>query len=508
MLNIRHLLRLYAQNQTVSEIMIQTGIKRNVLKQIINDYIESGLDFSELNSLSDSDLDDLFKRPDERKLSERLQTLYSLFPAMDAELKKKGVTKSVLWDEYRQKYTDCVSRRTFYAHFAKWKARKNPVMRQEHKDGDKLFIDFAGEKLCMTDLATAKEIPVEVFVAVLGASQLTYVEAVMTQKKEDFISACENALHFIQGVPGAIVSDNLKAAVTKTDKYEPTINETFADFAEHYNTTILPARAYRPTDKAVVENTIKIIYSRIYAKLRNAVFHTLESLNAAIIPFLEEHNSHALTGRSESRMSLFESSERAALLPLPAMRYEFKKQLYATVTKNGYVALSIDKHYYSVPYVYIGKKVKLMFTNYRVEIYLNYERIAVHQRVQSPFKYTTDKEHLHPAHRLVAELDSERLLTIADEIHHDVKLYLSKILESKRHPEHLYKVCSGVLSLSKKYGDERLTKACQRSLIFGIYSYRAIKKILESGLDIYDEDDIGKADMPQHENIRGSDYYI
>ena len=508
MLNIRHILRLHSQGQTMSEIIVQTGILRKTLNKIINDFKASNLSFAEINVLSDSDLEELFEKPVENLHSERLKTLFSLFPEIDKELKRKGVTKSLLWEEYRKKHPDGAGKSAFLFHFSQWKARKTPIMRQNHKAGDKIFIDFAGEKLTITDKETKKERPVEVFVAVLGVSQLTYVEAVTSQKKEDFIPACENALHFYGGVPAAIVPDNLKSAVTKSDKYEPTINETFADFAEHYNTTILPARAYRPTDKAVVENTIKIVYTRIYARLRNEVFYTIESLNNAILLALEEHNNVIITGKDYSRRQQYENVEKNLLLPLPAMRYEFKKQLYATVAKNGHVALSLDRHFYSVPYGFIGKKVKVMFTNYNVEIFHNYKRVAIHKRLQSPFKYTTDKEHLPPAHRFVAELEPDKLLRIADDIHRDVKLYIAKILDLKQHPEHLQKVCMGVLSLSKKYGNERLAKACQRSLIFGIYNYRIIKKILESGLDAYEEDE--SADdpkMPPHDNIRGSGYY-
>jgi hypothetical protein len=191
------------------------------------------------------------------------------------------------------------------------------------------------------------------------------------------------------------------------------------------------------------------------------------------------------------------------------MRYEFKKQLYATVDKNGHVALSLDRHYYSVPYKHIGKRVKLMFTNYKVEIYFNYERVAIHKRLQSPFKYTTDKEHLPAAHRFVAELEPDKLLVAANGIHKDVRFYMTKILAQKQHPEKLQKVCLGILNLAKKYGNERLIRACQRGFSFDIYNYGTIKKILNSGLDVYDDDDEtspGTA-MPQHDNIRGSEYY-
>ena len=208
MLNIRHILRLHTQNQTMSEIIVQTGIHRLTLKKIINDFKASKLSFSEINELLDKDLEELFKIPLDNVHSKKLQTLYSLFPEIDKELKRKGVTKALLWEEYKKKYPDGASSTAFRFHFSQWKARKTPIMRQNHKAGDKLFIDFAGEKLIIKGKEIDKEKAVEVFVAVLGVSQLTYVEAVMTQRKEDFISACENALHFFGGVPAAIVPDN------------------------------------------------------------------------------------------------------------------------------------------------------------------------------------------------------------------------------------------------------------------------------------------------------------
>jgi hypothetical protein len=186
-------------------------------------------------------------------------------------------------------------------------------------------------------------------------------------------------LHYYNGVPAAIVPDNLKSAVTKSSKYEPVLNETFADFAHHYNTTILPARAYRPRDKALVENAVRIIYSRIYAKVRDKEHFTLEELNTSIRIALEEHNNTLLTGRNYSRLQQFIEIERDALQPLPALRYELKKQAYVTVMKNGHVSLAVDKHYYSVPYRYIGKKVKLMYSRHTIEVYYNYERIAIHK---------------------------------------------------------------------------------------------------------------------------------
>ncbi|HXB40686.1 MAG TPA: IS21 family transposase [Bacteroidia bacterium] len=506
MCNIRHILRLHTQNQTTTEIILQTGIARNVLKKLIQEFKESGLTFAEINELSDTDLAELFTKPEEEPVSEKLQTLLNLFPHIERELKRKGVTKVLLWEEYIKKHPDGVQWSQFKKTFRKWKTRVVPIMHKEHKAGDKLYIDYAGDKLSIIDKESGEAKPVEVFVAILGASQLTFVEAVMTQTKGDFIPACEDALHYIGGVPAAIVPDNLRSAVTKSNRYEPTINETFADFAEHYNTTILPARAYKPKDKALVEIAINIIYTRIYAKLRNEKFYSLEELNSAIAIALEEHNNLPITGRNYSRRQQFENMERAALLPLPSLRYEFKKRFSATVLRHGHVSLSADKHYYSVPYHYIGKKVKVMYSRYNVEIFYNYERIAVHKRLQSAYKYTTDAEHLPAAHRFVYELTTDRLLSQADEIHRDVRLYISKIINKKQHQEQAYKICLGILSLAPKFGNDRLIGACQRALDYGIYNYRTIKRILESGLE-KNVDSIESVKMPEHENIRGKDYY-
>jgi transposase len=330
----------------------------------------------------------------------------------------------------------------------------------------------------------------------------------MTQQKEDLIAVCENTLHYYQGVPVAIVPDNLKSAVTQSSKYEPTLNETFADFASHYGVTVLPARAYRPRDKALVENAVRLIYSRIYVKVRAGSYYSLAELNTAIREALEAHNNALLSGRNYSRRQLFEEIERAALMPLPALRYELKKQLFATVAKNGHVALGPDKHYYSVPYRFIGKKVKLLFSLHTVEIYYNYERIALHRRTKSPYQYTTEKEHLASTHRFVSEWTPERFADWAGSIHEDVRLYVLKVLDRKQHPEQAYKSCMGILGFAKKVGHERLIKACQRALGYGAYNYKTIQKILDLQLDQKDApDETDQLSMPQHDNIRGGQYY-
>ena len=508
MSKIRHVLQLVSQGRSKLLIASQTGVSRNTLKKYLKAFECSGLSFTEVNALSDADLEALFIKPLEKPIDPRLQTLFSLFAAMDKELKRKGVTRFLLWQEYRRTHPDGYGISQFKHYFAQWRAQVNPSMRMEHKAGDKLYVDFAGDKLTIIDKQSGEVQSVEVFVAILGASQLTYVEAVTSQQKEDFIAACEGALHYYGGVPAAIVPDNLKSAVIKSSKYEPVLNETFADFAQHYGTTVLPARAYHPQDKALVEGAVKIVYTRIYAKLRTAQYFTLDELNNAILIALEQHNAAPLKGRNYSRRQQFEEVERQALAPLPPLRYELKKHLFATVMKNGHVSLSADKHYYSVPYRFIGKKVKLMYSRNTVEVFYHYERIALHKRTKSPYNYTTDKEHMASTHRFVSDWTPERFLNWAATIHDDVRLYILKILDRKQHPEQGYKSCVGILSFAKKVGNERLINACQRALGYGIYNYKTIQSILEKGMDTYDESEENKQlEMPLHENIRGDQYY-
>ena len=276
----------------------------------------------------------------------------------------------------------------------------------------------------------------------------------------------------------AIVPDNLKSAVTKSDKYEPSLNETFEDFAEHYGVAALPARAYRPKDKALVEGAVKITYNRIYTALRDKNFYSLDELNQAIWKALDSYNDVLLTGRDYSRRQLFEEIEKDELQPLPALRYEFKKQAYVTVMKDGHVSLREDHNYYSVPYRFIGRKVKLTYTLNKVQVYYKYECIATHNRTMRKYYYTTLTEHLASTHRFLSEWNPVRFIKWAKEIDKDVEVFITNILDNRPHPEQAYKSCLGVLNIEKKVGMERLIKACRRAIEFGNYNYMSFKTIL------------------------------
>jgi transposase len=291
----------------------------NISRPVVTDYLQrceiAGLDYRKVKDMSDGALESLLTRI--IKVHEppdiRYEELALRFPKIHEELKRRGVTRMLLWEEYRAENPEGYGYTQFCYHFQRWSDGNELSMHIEHKAGDKVFLDFSGEKLAITDRFTGERTPVEVFVAIFGASLLTYVEGVMSQKKEDLITACVNTLHYAGGVPRAMVPDNLKSAVTKAHRYEPDINPEYMDFARHYDTTILPARPYKPKDKALVEGAVKLVYQRIFAPLRDRVFYSLAELNAAIREALERFNDRPMKGYGKSRRELFETVEKPAL---------------------------------------------------------------------------------------------------------------------------------------------------------------------------------------------------
>jgi transposase len=510
MSKLRTVIKFYVQGKSKVFISSYLGLSRNTVKKYIKQFSGLKLTFDELNKLTDVELDELFSIQKEKELNPKMQDLESFFPHVDKELKKTGKTLGLLWLEYKSKYPDGFQSTQFSLYFNRWSKRihAKSTMHIHHKAGDKMYVDYAGKTLEIIDQESGEIIEVQFFVAILGASQMTYAEASMSQKKECFIESVENALHFFGGVPQGIVPDNLKSAVTKSNRYEPTLNETFLQFSEHYETTILPARAYKPRDKSLVEGAVKILYTRLYSILKEQQFFSLEMLNSAIASLLEKHNTSNFTAKPYSRKQLFEELEQHTLNPLPQQCFEIRKQAMVTVMNNGHVLLAEDRHYYSVPYIHIRKKVKLSYTEKTVEIYFGYNRIAVHPRLKSPYNYSTIKEHLATTHQFVTEWNPERFISWAKSIDEDVKDLIVQILEKKQHVEQSYKSCMGVLSLAKKYGKERLIKACSMALNLQSYNYKMVESILIRNLDQLSEDaDEKDRTLPKHTNIRGNNYY-
>lgn len=506
---LRKTLQLYVQGKSKVFISESLGLSRNSVKKYIRQFIDLKVTFDVLEKLDDLSLEELFFKSEKENLPPKLKTLYDFFPYVEKQLKKTGVTKLMLWEEYKLKQPEGVQSTQFCEHYNRWSRQihVDPVMHLNHKAGDMMYIDYAGETLQIIDRETGEIIDVQFFVAILGASQLTYAEASLSQKSEDFITSVENALHYFGGVPQGIKPDNLKSAVTKSDRYEPKINETFQQFADHYSTTVVPARSRKPRDKALVENAVKILYTRIYTMLQNQQFYEIPTLNQAILQHLEKHNNTHFTSKPFSRRQLFDELEKAELSTLPTNRFEIRKVAMVTVMNNGHVSLSEDKHYYSVPFLYIRKKVKILYGSKTVEIYHKHNRIAVHARVKSPYNYTTVEDHMASTHRFMTEWTPQRFMSWATSLDKDVEMLIHHILNKKQHPEQAYKSCMGVLSLEKKVGKERLIKACSTALKFGIYNYKIILTILEKGWDQSIEDPNESEDLPRHGNIRGSEYY-
>lgn len=506
---IKQIIRLYCGGIGSKKSNQITGVSRNVVKTYVRAFRSLGLTLEQVEAMDDFALNALFHPPsEESRLPDiaRYERLQKWLPQIAKALRRKGMTLERQWQWYQSQDSDGYGRTQFYNYLRDYRKRSGFTMHLEHKVGEKVFVDFCGDKLSIVEEHTGEVRDVEVFVAILGCSQLTYVQAVLSQKKEDFIACCAASFDYFGGVPKAIVPDNLKAAVTKSSKYEPILNETFETFAEHYGTVILPARSYKPKDKALVENAVKLMYQRIYACLEDGPFTSLQALNAAILQALEQHNNAPLKG-GESRRTLYEQEERSAMGPLPQHPYELRRVREHKVMKNGHVALHEDRHYYSVPYEYIGKQVRLIYDSSTVEIYYLYKLIARHPRNYRRNRYSTQAEHLATKHRFLAEWSPEFFISRGQQIAPEVGLFMERLMEAKSHPEQGYKACSGVLNLAKRVGGERLRGACTRALEFKAYSYFILEDILKKGLDALPEQEESLSTTPVHPNLRGRDYY-
>ena len=505
MSNVRQIIKLYFQNMGKKKIGERLGMSKNTVKLYIEQFHGFKLTKEELFKLTDFELNKLFHPPKEILLNDRLSQLHSFFPVMAIQLRRRGMTVATQFLEFKAAHPGAYGETSFYFYYNKWCKKVNPTMHIEHKVGDKMYVDYAGGTLPYVDTDTGEIKNAQVFVAILGWSQYAYVEAMPSQTVEDFIAACENAIHYFKGVPLAIVPDNLKSAVVKASKYEPTVNENLKAFADHYGIAILPARSRKPQDKAHVENMVKLSYQKIYTNLPEKQIVPLKELNKQVWQHLAALNDAKLTGKECSRTDQW-MMEVSSLHPLPPTGYEMRKIKQVTVMKNGHVYLNEDQHYYSVPYELIGKKLRLQYSRSEVDLYLQYELIASHKRIRSPHNYTTDPAHMPAQHRYVTEWSPAFFIEKAKAIDPVVEYYISQVLAKKQHPEQSYKACMGILSFAKRVGNTRLTKACKRAHEIGYYNYKIIEDILKNNLDKYDEDP-EPSPMPAHDNIRGGNYY-
>jgi len=428
------------------------------------------------------------------------------FGHVHAELRRRGVTLVLLWEEYRAAYPDGYGYSRFCDLYDEWRRGVTATMRQTHAAGDKLFVDFAGDTVPIFDAIAGEIRPAKIFVAVMGASNYTFAEACASEALPDWIGAHVKALAFLGGVPRAIVCDNLKAGVTATNRYEPGINRTYQDLAAHYGTTIMPTRPRRPRDKAKVEVAVLIVERWILARLRNQRFFSLAELNAAIRGFVDELNARLMRKLGASRREFFENIDQPALMALPSEPYQYAEWRRARVAPDYHV--EVQRHFYSVPSRLIRQVVEVRITQTTVEVFHRGVRVASHQRSAVPQRHTTIPEHMPSAHRRYAFWTPARLLTAAEKIGPSTAALCRIIMQAKPHPEQGFRSCLGILSLVRGYGPIRVEAACRRGIAIGTMSYRSVASILKNGLDKAFLPEVAAETGPiQHGNIRGGTYF-
>ncbi len=505
---LKQLLQLQKDGVGIREMARRTGISRNSVRKYL----------SLLTEASSSNPDE----PDNKTLADkaygndsvvhdgqRLQQLITHFQYARTELGKTGVTRQLLWEEYMGSHPDGYVYSHYCYHLNEYLKNRDLSMHLEYIVADVIMIDFAGKKQHYIDLSTGEQIECQVFIAILPFSGLIFCLAVHTQQTADFTHCINTMLRYYGGVTNTILCDNLKTAVTKPNRYEPVFTDVCLQLSEHYNTTFSAARPYSPRDKAMVERAVNIVYNHVYGPLRNREFTSLQSLNVAMEEQLLLLNNKPYKNTPYSRWYYFEQAERIRLKDLPSEPFSLKKAVYLTVQRNYHVQLSETHRYYSVPYQHVGKKVKVLYDQRAVEIYLDNQRIALHPCSGHEKSYTTLAEHMPSHHQKMQQIkgwNRDDLLAQASRIGAATLQAATLMLENSIYIEQNYKACFGMLMLQKKYGTDRLEAACKRVLRGTRTNYTMIRNILEKGLD----KQLSAPDtpfIPLHENIRGKEHY-
>jgi transposase len=490
-------------------LAIGAGTPSDVAKRAKAAGLES---WEAIEVLSDDELDRKLYRAPAPSTASSMPPTPKLKPdpaQIHIELRRHGVTLRLLHEEYLQACPDGYGYTQYVAFYNAWAQRLNVVMRQVHKAGEKCFVDYSGKKPTIVDPSTGERIEVELFVAVMGASNFTYAEVTATQQSADWIASHVRLVSYLGGVPRAFVPDQLKSGVVTASRFEPAIQRTYEEWSQHYATTILPARPGKARDKAKVEGGVLIAQRWILARLRNVTCFSIAELNEQIARLLVDLNSRVMKRYGKSRRQLFDELDRPALAPLRSDHFVHGDWSYATVGLDYHVC--VDEHYYSVPYTLVGEHVESRRSASTVEIFLNTTRVASHARSRERGGTTTLTEHMPASHRKHAEESVAEIEAWAKLIGPCTSALVRAILEERRHPEHGYRSCRGIKSLVKRYTPERIEAACERALVAGARSYLNIESILRNGLDrqpLPCATTSGETPPPlAHENIRGSDYY-
>ena len=499
MRKIKDVLRLKFEARLSHErIAASLSISKGVVAKYVGLANAAGLDWPTIQSLDESALQ-------RRLLADPQVTSHYVLPdygRIHQELRRKGMTLMLLWEEHANQHPDQPTHRyaqfcLLYRNYAKQLKRS---MRQVHKAGEKLYIDFAGPTLELTDGSR-----VHIFVAALGASGYTNACATPRETMMDWLGATARALSFFGGVTQLIVPDNPKALISNPNRYEPRANETVEDFARHYGTSILPARPYHPQDKSKVESAVQVVERWILMRLRHLRFATIDDVNEAIEPLLKRLNERLFQKLPGSRASVFAKIDAPALQPLPTQPWEFA--VFKTVRVHIDQHVEFEGHRYSVPHALVSQQLELRITAKMIEVLHRGHRVASHVRNAHKGGYTTVADHLSAAHRAHREWTPERLIHWGESIGVGTGKFVQKLLQERRHPEHGYRACLGLLSLVKRYGKTRLEAACEVALGLGVTRYTHVRDILANGRDQLLLEPKASWVSPVHEHVRGASYY-
>ena len=504
MRKIKEVLRLYFDSG-----LRQRAISRclKLSRTTVSDYLsraaKSDLGWPLPETLTDQELERRLFPPVVTIPSERLIPDWS---EVHIELKRKGVTLMLLWEEYQVSAPHTYSYSQFCELYRRWAGKLKLSMRQVHKAGEKLFVDYAGHTLPIVNLRTGEIRESQIFIATLGASSYTFAEATWNQGLSDWLGSHRRAFEFIGGVPEIVVPDNLKSAVTKPCRYDPDLNPSYQDLAEHYGTAVIPARVRKPQDKAKVEVAVQIVERWILARLRNRTFFSLAEANAAIAELLTDLNSRPFKKLPGCRKQVFDSLDRPALQPLPATGYEFAQWKKVRVNIDYHV--EIDGHYYSVPHQLHGKQLDARLTADCIECFQQRKRVASHPRSFVKGQHSTISDHMPKSHSEYADWTPQRLINWAGQSGQQTAALTEAILTSRAHPQQGFRSAMGLIRLGKIFGKNRLEAACGLALDGRATSYKSVKSILETGLDQQPPQAELSCPTPiSHNNIRGGGYY-
>lgn len=502
MVSIKEMLRLLGKGRSWNEIAASCGVARSTAQDYIKKILMVGLTYEEACNLGEEEICRRLRIRQPRQGSGRETPK---FEKIHQDLSGKGVTLQLLWEEYRRDHPTGYSYSNLNYLYRKWRKEHKLSLRQTYKAGEKMLVDYSGMKV-MIYSDDGKMNEAEIFVAVLGASNYTYSEASPSQELANWLGSHERALRYLGGVPEIEVIDNLKSGVNKSCRYEPELNRSFAEFAEHYGLTVIPTRVISPRDKAKVEEAVQNVQRRILAQLRDRRFVNIPELNQAMRPLLEDLNSRVMKIYGVSRRELFEKVDKPALSPLPTTPFEFGSWKIATVNIDYHIELK--RHYYSVPYKLVGQRVDIRFSEKTVAIFHDGKRIVEHLRGNTPGKHTTLKEHMPPQHQYSLDWTPSRFVNWGNKLGLAVGKQIEAILASRSHPEQAYRSCLGLLRLEKKFGAERLNAACNLTNSLGVASMKSVQSILTTGRDkLQGATSTPKTTLSSHDNIRGDKYY-